>query len=212
MSIVQFAYLIIPGLVIGHVIGAWALTQQDQSLGRVGTSCFRLCMVAAGALIGFIAAGFPPWPGMAVAGLGWALLAVSALDLRAMVISDGMALPVAAAGLVMAALDGMAVLALHAAAALAGFLAIWLVSRGIRMARGVEAIGSGDAVLLAAAGAWVGPDLLPVVMVTSGLVGMCALGVMAAASGASLQTRIPFGPAIALAAWLAYVLKLSGGI
>ena len=71
---------------------------------------------------------------------------------------------------------------------------------------GAGGLGMGDAKLLAAIGAWLGLSLLPVTLFIAACSGLVA------AAGATLTgrrmtaaTAIPFGPFLALAAWLLWL-------
>src|SRR5690606_12261824 len=59
--------------------------------------------------------------------------------------------------------------------AAAGYLFLWLVYWGFRLATGKEGMGFGDFKLLAAIGAWTGWKMLPLVVLHSSFV--CALAV-----------------------------------
>lgn len=136
------------------------------------------------------------------------LVAIAVADLEAMLIPDALSLPLIPAGLALAALtlgpDALASLALHALAAVAGYGLIWGLAVLWRRWRGVDGIGLGDAKLLAAAGAWVGPAGLPGVLLYGSVAGLAAaLLWRRPASGAMRAGReIPFGPFLALGFWI----------
>lgn len=144
-------------------------------------------------------------------GLGWALLALAWIDWEHMLLPDALTLPLIPAGLGAAWLLDPAgapshVLPWHAAAAAAGYLGFRAVELGYRRLRGRDGLGEGDAKLMAAAGAWVGLEPLPMVVF---LAAVCGLVVAAALQlgGRRLEagTAIPFGPAICLATWLVWL-------
>ena len=64
-------------------------------------------------------------------------------------------------------------------------------------------MGYGDFKLLAAIGAWVGWQLLPLVILLSAVVGSVVGIAMIVFAGRSRQTAIPFGPYLAAAGWIA---------
>jgi len=87
----------------------------------------------------------------------------------------------------------------HAAAALLGWVAFRAVAWFYRRLRGVEGLGQGDAKLLAAAGAWLGTQALPVVVCAG-----AALTLLAVLARAAWLRRMPghaeriaFGPGLA---------------
>ena len=68
---------------------------------------------------------------------------------------------------------------------------------------GKEGMGYGDFKLLAALGAWLGWQLLPLVILLSAVVGSVVGIAMIVFGGRSSQTQIPFGPYLAAAGWIA---------
>ncbi|MGH7111780.1 MAG: prepilin peptidase, partial [Stellaceae bacterium] len=73
--------------------------------------------------------------------------------------------------------------------------------------RGGDGLGGGDAKLFAAAGAWVGALALPSVILVAALSALLAAALLRLA-GVRLTARsaIPFGPFLALALWLVWLL------
>jgi leader peptidase (prepilin peptidase)/N-methyltransferase len=150
----------------------------------------------------------PPLPALLVAAIGWMLLAAALVDRRTLLLPDLLTLPLGASGLV-AAWAGLAPVSVLAslAGALLGFSATALIGELYRRLRGREGLGLGDAKLLAAAGAWLGPQRLPLVL----LIGAASALLAALATGAHRRPEepIPFGPWLALGFWsvalIAYV-------
>lgn len=137
------------------------------------------------------------------------LVAIAAADLETMLIPDALSLPLIPLGLLLTAAtapDGQAwaALALHGIAAAAGYLLVWGLALLWRRMRGIDAIGLGDAKLLAAAGAWVGPAGLPGVLLYASVAGLLAALIWQGLKGGRLQAgmAIPFGPFLALGFWL----------
>jgi leader peptidase (prepilin peptidase)/N-methyltransferase len=64
-------------------------------------------------------------------------------------------------------------------------------------------MGYGDFKLLGAIGAWVGWQLLPLVILLSAVVGSIVGIALIVFGGRSSQTAIPFGPYLAAAGWIA---------
>jgi len=79
-----------------------------------------------------------------------------------------------------------------------GYLGLWLVFHAYRLATGKEGMGYGDFKLLAAIGAWTGWQVLPFVIVASAGVGAIVGGAVLVISKKGADTRIPFGPYLAL--------------
>jgi leader peptidase (prepilin peptidase)/N-methyltransferase len=132
-------------------------------------------------------------------------LALALIDWDTQYLPDDLTLPLLWAGLVAAAL-GLNPWAGWPQAfwgAVGGYLSLWLVYQGFKLATGKEGMGHGDFKLLAALGAWLGwPALLLVVLLASlsgaflGL-GLRALGRM------QVHQPMPFGPFLVLAAYVA---------
>lgn len=143
------------------------------------------------------------------AALGWALLALAWIDLETFRLPDALTLPLLLAGLAVAARDGIATVEAHAAAAALCYLLLRGVGALFRKLRGVEGLGAGDAKLLAAGGAWLGPAAIPFVLVAAALIGIAWFGALALAGRrVTRDTAIPFGPALAASIWLARLAGL----
>ena len=87
--------------------------------------------------------------------------------------------------------------------AAAGYLSLWTVYWLFWLVTRKEGMGYGDFKLLAAIGAWVGWQMLPLVILLSAVVGTIVGIAMIVAAGRSRHTPIPFGPYLAAAGWLA---------
>lgn len=90
--------------------------------------------------------------------------------------------------------------------AIAGYAFFWAIGAAYFRARGVDALGLGDAKLLAAAGAWIGWQALPSIILISSIVGIA----VALVRGGDSSAKIPFGPPLALAFFLHWALFLYG--
>jgi leader peptidase (prepilin peptidase) / N-methyltransferase len=139
--------------------------------------------------------------------LGWTLLTLAAIDQRHFLLPDPLTLPLIPAGLAVAFAIDPALLVPHLVGALAGFTAFAAIGMLYRRLRGREGLGLGDAKLLAAAGAWLGWQALPGLVVVAAV---CALAVALARAltgdRVSATTRIAFGSYLALAFWLVWLL------
>jgi leader peptidase (prepilin peptidase)/N-methyltransferase len=150
-----------------------------------------------------ILSGWLLWASVA---LGWTLLTLAALDYRTFILPDAMTLPLIPAGLVVAWMVDPGLLVGHALGALTGFAAFAAIAGAYRRVRGREGLGLGDAKLLAAAGAWLGWQALPSVVVIAAASGL-ALALATSLGGGKLAgtSRIAFGPHLALAFWLVWL-------
>ena len=146
---------------------------------------------------------------MADAALGWALLALAAIDIATFRLPDAITLPLLLAGLALAAAHSFDAATTHAATATLCYLGLRGLGAAFRALRGVDGLGAGDAKLLAAGGAWLGPQAIPSVLLLAGLIGLAWFAALAL-TGKPIRrtTAIPFGPALAAALWLARLAGL----
>ncbi len=145
---------------------------------------------------------------MLLGGLAIPILLLTAFDLRYRVLPDMLTLPVAAAGLMAAALVPqaggpefwIATLGCFGAGAL-----MWLVQNGFRLLRGIDGLGGGDVKLIAAMGAWLGPADCAFAIATAAVAALVVeVGVSLAKDGRIDPTRrIPFGAYLCAAFWFA---------
>ena len=92
------------------------------------------------------------------------------------------------------------------AGAIAGYAFLWLVNYAWRKFRNRDGLGAGDCKLLAAMGAWVGFDGLPLVLAPAAITGALVGLLLIARGRASLSDPIPFGPFLAAGGALALFL------
>jgi leader peptidase (prepilin peptidase)/N-methyltransferase len=142
--------------------------------------------------------------------VSWALIALTGIDIDHQLLPDSITLPLLWAGLLAAVifgpLPGASVPVSPRDAVLgaaAGYLSLWLVFHAFRLITGKEGMGFGDFKLLAALGAWMGWQVLPLIILLSAAAG-AALGIaMIVLRGRDRAAPMPFGPYLAAAGWLA---------
>ncbi|MEP5764432.1 MAG: A24 family peptidase [Halieaceae bacterium] len=137
--------------------------------------------------------------------LTWALLALTMIDFDTMLLPDSITLPLLWLGLLFNLFGVFASLPDAVIGAMAGYLILWSVYWLFKLATGKEGMGYGDFKLLAALGAWLGWQSLPMIILLSSFVG-AILGILLML----LQKRgkdipMPFGPYLAIAGWIAFV-------
>jgi leader peptidase (prepilin peptidase)/N-methyltransferase len=127
----------------------------------------------------------------------WGLIALTFIDFDTQMLPDLVTLPLLWLGLLFN-LSGLFA-SLHDAVigALAGYLLLWGVYWLFKFATGKEGMGYGDFKLLAAIGAWLGWQMLPLVILLSSVVGAVVGIVLIVASGRGRNIPIPFGPYLA---------------
>ncbi|KPK53783.1 MAG: methyltransferase [Gammaproteobacteria bacterium SG8_31] len=150
------------------------------------------------------------WPCLFALLFTWSLIALSGIDLDTKLLPDTITLPLLWLGLLVnlgtSAPNSVGTFAsLHDAVlgAVAGYLSLWLVYHLFRLVTGKEGMGYGDFKLLAAIGAWLGWQYLPLTILLSAVVGAIVGGAALSLKGRESQTPIPFGPFLAAAGWIA---------
>ena len=146
------------------------------------------------------------WPLAAGLVFTWMLIAAAGIDARTQLLPDQLTLPLLWLGLVLSLVPVFMPADAAIVGAAIGYLSLWSVYWLFKLATGKEGMGYGDFKLLAALGAWMGvTSLLPIVLLSS-LIGALVGGSVLALRGQDRSTPIPFGPFIAAAGWLWFVL------
>ncbi|MBF5056174.1 leaderpeptidase and N-methyltransferase [Alcanivorax sp. 521-1] len=147
--------------------------------------------------------GYGPWL-LFTLGASFTLLALAVIDLDTTLLPDDLTYPLLWAGL-LAALLGVSPVALPDAVvgAMAGYLSLWSLYWVFKLLTGKEGMGYGDFKLLAALGAWLGWQFLPLVILLSSVVGLVFALSMMATGSVKRDQGIPFGPYLAIAGWIA---------
>ena len=133
----------------------------------------------------------------------WILITLTFIDFDTQLLPDRFTLTLAAIGL------GVNTFHLYTSPSSAiwgyiiGFLCLWIVYYLFKIVTGKEGMGYGDFKLLAALGAWMGPLLLPLVILLSSVVG-AIIGIILLKIRKENQP-FAFGPYIAIAGWIAFL-------
>ncbi|HDZ8847325.1 A24 family peptidase [Aeromonas veronii] len=145
----------------------------------------------------------PGWGTLAALLLTWVLVALTFIDLDKMLLPDQLTLPLLWGGLLFNLASGFVPLADAVIGAMAGYLVLWSLYWAFKLLTGKEGMGYGDFKLLAALGAWLGWQALPIILLLSSLVG-AVIGISLIALQKHHQGKpIPFGPYLAIAGWIA---------
>jgi len=118
---------------------------------------------------------------------------------------DGLTLPLLWAGLLVNVWGIFAPLQEAVIGAAAGYMALWTVYWGFKLVTGREGMGYGDFKLLAAIGAWLGWQALPLVILLSSLAGALIGIALIAAARMGRSVPMPFGPYLVIAGVVALV-------
>ncbi len=150
------------------------------------------------------------WEAAVAIVLTWSLIAISVIDIDRQLILDSISLPLLWLGLTLSLfhpVDGAERLFIDPQSsiigALAGYLSLWSIYHLFRLVTGKEGMGYGDFKLLAALGAWLGWQMLPLIILLSAVVGAAVGLAMIVFVGHNRNVPIPFGPYLAAAGWIA---------
>lgn len=143
------------------------------------------------------------WQAAAGLLLTWGLIALAFIDYDHQLLPDAITLPGIWAGLVVNLFGVFTDLPSAVIGAVAGYVALWAVFHLFKLATGKEGMGFGDFKLLSLFGAWLGWQMLPLVILLGALVGAVLGGVLIFAHGRDSQVPMPFGPFLAASGWIA---------
>ncbi len=138
-----------------------------------------------------------------------ALVPVAMIDADTQLIPDSIVLPLMWIGLAMSLYHPVAgaetlFIAPQDAiiGAMAGYLSLWSIYWLFKLVTGKEGMGYGDFKLLAALGAWLGWQQLPMIILMSAVVGAVVGITMVVLTKHERSVPIPFGPYLAAAGWI----------
>ena len=151
-----------------------------------------------GVLSGYVAWRF----GMSFATLGallfcWALIALTFIDADTQLLPDQITQPLIWLGLLFNLGGVFTDIQTAIMGAVVGYLSLWSVYWLFKLVTGKEGMGYGDFKLLAVIGAWLGWQLLPVVILLSSLVGAIVGVSLIVFARHERSQPIPFGPYLA---------------
>jgi len=135
----------------------------------------------------------------------WSLIALTFIDFATQLLPDNITLPLAWGGLLANVAGLVPGVSLRDAVigAVAGYLALWSVYWLFKLIRGKEGMGYGDFKLLAALGAWLGWQMLPLIVLLSSVVGALIGISLVVFKGRDHQIPLAFGPYLAIAGGIA---------
>lgn len=135
----------------------------------------------------------------------WCLISLTMIDVDHYLLPDSITLPLMWLGIFANLFGTYTTLDSSVIGAIAGYLSLWLVYWAFKLATGKEGMGYGDFKLLAALGAWMGWEYLPLIILLSSAVG-ALLGVGAIVLlGRDRAKPLPFGPYLAVAGFIAFI-------
>ena len=140
------------------------------------------------------------------AALGWQLLLIALIDAENFWLPDELTLPLIATGLIAGAVIARGWPVSQIVGAVAGFSILWLLAEVYRRVRGREGLGGGDPILFAGAGAWVGWQGLPSVLLWACAAGFSiVLTLLITRRKVEMTQKLPFGTFLAIGIWLTWL-------
>ncbi len=168
---------------------SWRYPAVEAVTGLLFAACawkFGPTLMAAGAMV-FVAA----------------MIALALIDFDTQLLPDDITLPLLWLGLLLNLRGTFSDLPTAVIGATAGYLSLWSVYWLFKLATGKEGMGYGDFKLLAAIGAWLGWQALPLTILLSSLVGAVVGIVLIVLARHGRNVPIPFGPYLAAAGIIA---------
>ncbi len=136
----------------------------------------------------------------------WALIALSMIDIDKQLLPDDITLPFLWLGIFVNLQFGLYTsLENSVIGAMIGYLSLWSVYWGFKLFTGKEGMGHGDFKLLAMLGAWLGWQMLPLIILLSSIVGAVLGSIMIALQKQEQSQPMPFGQFLAAAGWIALI-------
>ena len=134
--------------------------------------------------------------------LTWGLICLTLIDVDHMLLPDQITLPLLWLGLLVN-ING-AIVPLHDAVvgAVAGYMSLFSIFWLFKLITGKDGMGHGDFKLVALFGAWIGWQLLPLLILMASAVG-AVIGIsLMVFKNHQREQAIPFGPYLAIAGWI----------
>ncbi|NDP41150.1 MAG: prepilin peptidase [Aromatoleum sp.] len=160
-------------------------------------------------LLGGLFAAYAIWrfgvtpKGVSACVLLWTLLALTFIDFDTQYLPDNLTLPLVWAGLLVNLWGTFTPIAAAVIGAVAGYLSLWTIYWLFKLIRGKEGMGYGDFKLLAALGAWLGWQMLPLIVLLSSVVGALIGLALIVFKGRDHTVPLAFGPYLAVAGVIA---------
>jgi leader peptidase (prepilin peptidase)/N-methyltransferase len=124
----------------------------------------------------------------------WCVIAASVIDFDTQLLPDSITLPLLWLGLLLNAGGLFTDLRSAVIGAAAGYLVLWSVYWLFKLVTGKEGMGYGDFKLLAAIGAWLGWQMLPLTIILSSFIGAGVGIALMVLARHGRNVPIPFGP------------------
>ena len=139
--------------------------------------------------------------GLSALVLVWTLIALTGIDFDTQLLPDRLTFPLAGLGLAVNSQGWLVTPTQSIWGLLLGFLSLWIVVKVFYLITKKHGMGQGDFKLLAVLGAWLGPAMLPLIILLSSLLGSIVGIILMKKQGESKP--FAFGPYIAIAGIIA---------
>jgi leader peptidase (prepilin peptidase)/N-methyltransferase len=135
----------------------------------------------------------------------WTLISLTMIDIDTYLLPDNLTLSLLWLGLIINSFGVFTDLPSALWGAIVGYGSLWSVFWLFKLITGKEGMGYGDFKLLAALGAWMGWQFIPLIIILSSFVG-ALIGIAGIIIlGRDKNIPIPFGPYLAIAGWIAFL-------
>lgn len=134
--------------------------------------------------------------------LTWGLVCLTLIDYDHMLLPDQITLPLLWLGLLVNINSAIVPLNDAVIGAVAGYMSLFSVFWLFKLLTGKEGMGHGDFKLVAVFGAWIGWQLLPLLILMASAVGAIIGISLMVFKNHQREQAIPFGPYLAIAGWI----------
>ncbi|MCG7657682.1 prepilin peptidase [Wielerella bovis] len=135
------------------------------------------------------------------------VIALTFIDADKQILPDTLTLPLVWLGIVFNWYTDFITLQQSVMGAIAGYMSLWTMYHLFKLFTGKEGMGYGDFKILAAIGAWLGTEILPMVILASSIVGIIAFVL----KRYTRDQAMAFGPCLAVAGWVVFLFHSSAG-
>jgi len=134
--------------------------------------------------------------------LTWGLISLTLIDFDHMLLPDQIVMPLLWLGLLVNINDTFVPLSDAVIGAAVGYMSLFSVFWLFKLLTGKEGMGHGDFKLFALFGAWIGWQLLPILILMASVVGAIVGISLMLFNNHQREQAIPFGPYLAVAGWV----------
>ena len=135
----------------------------------------------------------------------WALISLSFIDLEHQLLPDDITLPFLWLGIICNMFNLFTDIYSSVIGVIAGYGLLWIVFISFKFLTGKEGMGYGDFKLTAMLGAWLGWQLLPLIIFLSSIAGAISGICLILFADHDRKIPIPFGPFLAIAGWVTLI-------